>query len=244
MANQYCIHGLRKKTLNMDIIHFFPFFIINIIEILCALDELWQNERTNVPPYPVEILEAVVEINRLFFDDMVAALMPLPQVFQALFPHGHGDYDEVCPVLANNPTEFWYFTGETVASLTDLVHDLNLPMRVPGRPATLTLRDQILMTFIWLRQYPTFDTLAKIFNITKNMCRSMVTKYVFIMTPLLVQEIQWHNPQVWRSFRGHYDDFPDAVSLMDCTPIRISVPTGGCIYMYAIINPLCNSQYY
>ena len=175
-----------------------------------------------------------MELNRLFIDDILAALMPLPQVFQALFPHGRGGYEEVWPALANNPTDFWYFTGETVESLTDLIQELNLPARVTGRPATLTERDQVLATVIWLRQYPTLDTLANLFHITKQLCRTIIKRYVFIMTPVLSREIRWHNALVWHSFRGFHEDFPDAVGFMDCTPCRISVPTGMYILLCSV----------
>jgi hypothetical protein len=39
-------------------------------------------------------------------------------------------------------------------------------------------------------------------------------------------EIQWHDAVTWRTFAGTFEDFSFAVTIVDCTPIRINVLSG------------------
>ena len=55
------------------------------------------------------------EINRRLYADIMEAAVPLPVIFQEMFPHGCEAHDEVWPVLCNNPTNCWYLTGRQLS---------------------------------------------------------------------------------------------------------------------------------
>ena len=82
-----------------------------------------QLEDQNGPhsPFPWYMSEIIVSLNEICYNDMMAAMRPLPQVFQALFPHGHAVHDEMWPVIADDPTGFWYLIRETVNSFNDII---------------------------------------------------------------------------------------------------------------------------
>ena len=44
----------------------------------------------------------------------------------------------------------------------------------------------------------------------------------------------WHDAATWRTFQGQYEDFPNAVALMDCTLEYIIVLTGNIIFKQII----------
>ena len=99
---------------------------------------------------------------------------PIPKYDQVLFDGQHqerrlrgrdcwSEYDGA---------RFWTLTGETPHSLTMIVNDLQRymlsRMRFPRRLRgfKLTVRNRILMVFIWLRQYPREELLAAQFGVT------------------------------------------------------------------------------
>ena len=60
----------------------------------------------------------------------MAAMRPLPKVVQVLFPHGHVVYEEMWLITADDPTQFWYLTGEIVDSLIDIIQQLQVALAI------------------------------------------------------------------------------------------------------------------
>jgi hypothetical protein len=56
------------------------------------------------------------------------------------------------------------------------------PMRRCGRKSSLTVADQLLLTFIYLRQYHTFLSLGELFGISESYAQK---RYTFIVQRLL-----------------------------------------------------------
>ena len=101
--------------------------------------------------------------------------------------------------LSPHPTVFLKMTGLRRLEFDELVHDL-LPRFVAaegtrlsrtnrqrglggGRRADLDGRDQLLLTVIWLRQYPTHEVLAYLFGVSD----STVSRVIERVLPLLEQ---------------------------------------------------------
>jgi len=101
------------------------------------------------------------------------------------------------PLLGAAPAVFRSMTGLTVEAFGDLLEDLrprlaeadrarlSRPDRQraigAGHPFELTPRDQLLLTVVWLRQYPTRDVLAYLFGVSKP----TVTRTLARLIPLL-----------------------------------------------------------
>lgn len=99
--------------------------------------------------------------------------------------------------LSQYPTVFRKMTGLWLPAFADLVADLLPQMaaahqqrlarpdrrRAPGagRPQELTLTDQILMTVLWLRQYPTHAVLGFLFGVSE----STAARVIHRVLPLL-----------------------------------------------------------
>ena len=210
----------------------FPYFIFDIVQ--QALDALFtgmEDDEMDMipPPFPMHFFQIVYDVLMQLEEENA----PLDRIMRELFPHGHNVYQEVWPLLANNPTKFWYLTSETPNSLSRLVAQLHVPT---GRLHTLTFRDEILLTFIWLRQYPTLISLSQLFATSTRNCWFIIRYNIFKIAALVTREISWPDINEWHSFRGTYPDFPNCVAIMDCTPIRISVPTGKSFIWPSIIS--------
>lgn len=99
--------------------------------------------------------------------------------------------------LSRYPRVFITLTGVRLAEFEELVHDL-LPayaqaqqarLSRPGRqraiggghPFALSPRDQLLLTVVWLRQYPTQEALGYFFGVSDSAARSAIER----MRPLL-----------------------------------------------------------
>ena len=123
--------------------------------------------------------------------------------------------------LERNWTDFFWLTGETPDTLSLLVNDIYCFRRriigrwyKKGRRTSLTFRNQVLLTIIWLRRYPTFYHLAHHFDIPVN----VVHKTIFRIIPLLHNHlvpkyIKWPNDNEWISMRGTFPEWPNVVGL-------------------------------
>ena len=80
------------------------------------------------------------------------------------------------------------------------------------------------MTLIWLRQYPTYDVLATLFNLSP----AAITRDIYVIVPLLWyhfhSQISWPTPEEWLTFRGRWPLFQDAVGAIDGTLHELQRP--------------------
>jgi len=99
--------------------------------------------------------------------------------------------------LTQHPTVFRSMTGISVAEYRQIVQELAAPYAVAeqqrlarparrraiggGRRFTLAMADQVLLTIIWLRQYPTFPVLGYLFGLDDRPAARIVAR----LLPLL-----------------------------------------------------------
>ena len=106
---------------------------------------------------------------------------------------------------------------------------------------------QILMTMIWLRKYPTMEELAVIFGLRVGSVHKILHKFSKILHIYLVPKyIRWHTMGHWRRLAGTYPEWPRVVAILDCTPFRISKPTGQLRFQNEIwenVNNCCLSSH-
>ena len=86
--------------------------------------------------------------------------------------------------LSQDPPRCYRMTGETPESLARIPEDMQpyLDNHGRGRRHSHLARNRVLMAFIWLRQYPTYDMLSALFNMLPAMISS---RPIFVMIPLL-----------------------------------------------------------
>ena len=86
-----------------------------------------------------------------------------------------------------DPELFFRMTGETPESfgriVDDLLHAIQSRVQNPRkyRRFRLNARNRMLMTLVWLRQYPIVDVLDTMFNIS----RAVVSKDIHFILPIL-----------------------------------------------------------
>ena len=160
---------------------------------------------------------------------------PAPKYEQVLFQealpqrqlhHARDQWEEIM----NDGRRCFTLTGETPHSIAKIVEDLYLLLlsrrRHPRRfrRFRLTARNRILMIFIWLRHYPREELLATQFGIST----SVVSKDIHCILPVLWHyfqtQIQWPDHQQWLEMTGYWEDFPNAVGVIDGCLTEINRP--------------------
>ena len=87
---------------------------------------------------------------------------------------------------------------------------------------------QILLTLIFLRRYPTLQHLAVSFGIGVSSVHRVIHKIIPLLHVSLVPTyIKWHTMNEWRNLVGSFPSWPRVVAILDCTPFRISKPMGN-----------------
>ena len=144
--------------------------------------------------------------------------------------------------LSHYPTVFLKMTGLRIKEFAQLVEDV-IPLFVSseearldrpdrqrdlggGRRATLDARDQILMTVIWLRLYPTQDVLGYFFGVSQ----AVVSNYIAHVLPVLEQAGRdtMRMPDPGRKRRKSLDklleDLPEMVVVIDSFEQKVQRP--------------------
>ena len=146
--------------------------------------------------------------------------------------HNHND---MWALLETNWDNFYWLTGEIPPSLNYLVQEIENEINLLkcGCNAVMTFRNQVLLTVIWLRCYPTMQHLGMHFGVPVSCIHCIIYKILPILHVVAVPKyIQWHSPQMWTSLAGTIPEWPQVVAILDGTPFRISRPKGRfqCIF--------------
>lgn len=214
----------------------FPTFLVQTLNTcLLALYIANDSSNTNVPPpfLPAMNMIAVV-VYLLKFLGFSETLLQL--LFRgAVFSRNYGR--DIWQKLEKDPRKFWYATGDTIISLDRVVQavaaEVVKPRMLPRMPISgrrrsciLDVKNRVILVVIWLRNYPTYYSLASLFGISK----STVQEEIYHVVPILFLQfrnlITWHNLRQWSSFLGHWRNFPNAVGIVDATIHRIRRPSG------------------
>jgi len=187
-------------------------------------------------PPPLPPLPNIVSVVITFFQIALSSNSLIQALFPGLIVQKNVGRD-VWSYLEEDPRKFWYLTGDTPQSLDILVHmishEVGKPRMLPRTPLTgrrrcciLDIRNRVLSVIIWLRSYPTYHTLASIFNISKSTVHEEIYHIVPILFIRLRTFLTWHNLRRWSSFMGYWSHFPNAVGIIDGTIHRIRRPSG------------------
>jgi hypothetical protein len=144
--------------------------------------------------------------------------------------------------LHTHPTVFKSMTGLRVGEFDALVRDLlpryqaaeqarlSRPNRRraigAGHPFELTARDQILLTVIWLRVYPTYEVLGYLFDVSDTTAGRIILRLLPLLEAAGLDSMRLPDPG--RKRRRHLDellrDTPELVVLIDTFEQRVQRP--------------------
>ena len=85
----------------------------------------------------------------------------------------------------------------------------------------------MLMVFIWIRKYITFEELSLLFGVSVSSLHRILHKLLpYLHAYIVPKYIKWHSMNKLRNLVGTYPDWSSVVGIVDCTPFRIRKPTG------------------
>lgn len=144
--------------------------------------------------------------------------------------------------LSRHPRVFQSMTGLPLVLFADLVRDvqprfvaahqhrLSRPTRKralgAGHPFELDLRDQVLLTVVWLRQYPTHETLAYLFGISDSTISRIIERVLPLLEAAGRDTMRMPDPgrKRPRSLDALLHDTPDLIVLIDTFEQRVQRP--------------------
>ena len=215
----------------------FPIFLVNTIAAIISFIDLVcleDIENPLPPPFPplVNVIATIVTVLQI-----CTISTPLIQLlFPGIIFHRKVELG-VWSKLQRTPREFWYLTAETPVTLDHIVQtvapDVTKPQMYPRRPISnrrrsciLDVQNRVLLVITWLRIYPTYHSLASIFQISKSTVQEEIYHIVPILFLHFRRFLTWCNLRQWSAFLGQWRHYPNAVGIIDATIHRIRLPTG------------------
>lgn len=103
--------------------------------------------------------------------------------------------------------------------LRDLDPQLLSPM---GNAQALSTQNKLLLVLMWLKQYPSYEVLGSMFNISNATVHRMVYQTLPVLWQYFRSVIQWPTIAEWNTMRGNWDNFINGLGSIDGTlhPIR------------------------
>lgn len=158
------------------------------------------------------------------------------RIMQRLDPDFHGvEYTgrDVFVEYANQKYLFWLNTGELPQTKMHITSRIAAELSRLNKRGRLRQRrknskisnvNKVLLTFMWLRKYPSLDTLALMFDISPSTVCSIIYRAVPILWRYFRNQVSWPNLAEWNFLRGNWRYFPNAVGCIDRIPHEIYRP--------------------
>ena len=143
--------------------------------------------------------------------------------------------------LSKKPSTFKGFTGVTIVEFEELLgkvmpvwekrerERLERPNRQRaiggGRKPVLDLREQLLLTLVWLRLYMTTEALGYLFGIDKSTVSRYTRKMLAVLREVGESTLGWQEPpKRGKSIEKVMEEHPDLFAFVDATeqPVRRS----------------------
>lgn len=132
--------------------------------------------------------------------------------------------NDVYSVVIQRPYEFWILTGESTTSFQNIVIDVSQNLNLHGKEIT-SVQNRILLTLIWLRQYPTYTLLSMSFGISIATVGLIIKKMWIILWEICAPNVRWPTRQEWLNRRGKWPEMPNVVGMIDGTSHEILIPS-------------------
>ena len=135
--------------------------------------------------------------------------------------------------IQNQRYLFWLNTGELPETLEQIADDVSRTMsritwrgsaRQRRRRNVLSSKNELLLTFIWLRKYLCIDTLALMFDVSLATVSKTVHRVIPVLWHYFKNQVTWPSLNEWIGLRGNWHSFPNAVGCVDGTPHEVYRP--------------------
>jgi hypothetical protein len=142
--------------------------------------------------------------------------------------------------LSQHPQVFRSMTGLTTAEFNDLLDELRpffeaseverlvRPDRIralgAGHPWGLDYRDGVLLTLIWLRQYPTGVVLGYFFGIGESSVRRTLARFLPVLEAAGRATFRWPNRKQGRKLPEILEDCPEVAVIIDSFEQQVQRP--------------------
>ena len=150
---------------------------------------------------------------------------------QRIFPHVDNNWPGIdCYTnFISHPYEFYLISGETEESFTDLFNDVSDVLQENTMPILhrLSLKNQLLLTLIWLRSYPCYSMLSICFGISMSTVSNIISRVWPRLWRFLIRnqrKIRWPSVEEWNEMRGEWDGLSSCVGSIDGTSHEIYRP--------------------
>jgi hypothetical protein len=126
-------------------------------------------------------------------------------------------------MVSSHGHEFLTISGETTNTFEDMLGAVRpiLCRNIRGRPCVLSPGNRLLMTFVWLRNYPTYMILSAMFAVSRTTVGDIVTSVWPVLWEIYSPEVRWHTRNGWRSLMGHWPEMRNVVGAIDGTSHKI-----------------------
>lgn len=185
------------------------------------------------PPYiPDEQFFCILLLFQMYQEYLGLVTMPLPffniRLRDRILEQENQEpltTNNVYATLCNRPYEFWILSGETVRSFDNLV--IMISQRIPQirfGNSYVSLKNRVLLTLIWLRQYPTYTLLSLSFGLSVANVGKLINNMWVLLWEVCSPLVTWPSVQEWTAKQGHWREMANVVGSIDGTSHEILVP--------------------
>ena len=77
--------------------------------------------------------------------------------------------------------------------------------------------NRLLMTLVWLRKYPDFNSLNMLFDVSEQTALRVTREMTGVLWDTLTGEIRWPSEEEWNTMRNVWNTFQNGVGTIDGT---------------------------
>ena len=131
--------------------------------------------------------------------------------------------NDVFSLTIGRPYEFWLLSGETTQSFQNLCELVSVNMSTHSN-GTVSIQNRLLMTLIWLRQYPTYSLLSLTFGLSIPTVSRIINQTWVKLWEICSPMIRWPTQAEWLSKRRKWAEMANVVGMINGTSHEILVP--------------------
>ena len=199
------------------------------------LVQYWRYKSATLPPLPLWKLDQdiwILFLMNLYKNFHRLTRMPLPHYLFGIrtrllenMLNGIFVCKDVFNSLVSRPCEFWILCGESLRSFNGHLDEVSI--RNPDKRfgmSRLFLANRVLLTLVWLRQYPTYSVLSLTFGVSTWSVGRIIESYWVLLWENVQPVICWPSQREWRDLRGNWPEMPAVVGCIDGTSHEILMP--------------------
>lgn len=209
---------------------------------------------TTLLEYPSDALFADVDVLNFFISlCQTPPVVNLPLEYRLFNQERSTPWEgrDVFAIYSGHP-DYFFKVIERVIEITNTV-SRHLTVNAKN---TLSPRNRVLLTLLWLRSYPTYTLIALQFDISKATVNRIINCVWPVLWEFYAPNVSWPTENEWLAMQGKWSRLPNAVGAIDATSHRINVPQSEpqalyfsgnryyhCIHTQMILDNMNNIRY-